>query len=177
MGAAIAILTSLAVLVFWLSRAASNAHHITDAANELANLPRKRRFMKNADKHGTDLIDDPREAAAVLMVAVARLRGDGRVNDEERGKMIALLHEYMAIDPAEGEDFIDNVRWLTRDYKQADSVLRPMVNFLRKTISSSEADDLAHMITEISLADGSPTTDQVHLIKKYREYMGLNVGA
>lgn len=150
------------------------SYHITDAANELANLPRKRRFMKAADKRGLDLIKDPREAAGVLMVAIARLNKEGRVTDDARATMTALFAENMGQSKSEAEDFIDNTRWLTRDLNQADSVLRPMVNVLRGTVNAGEADDLAHMLTKVAMADGEPNTDQVTFLKRYREYMGLN---
>jgi len=38
MAAIIAILTGVAALVFWLGRAAQNAHHITDAAAQQERL-------------------------------------------------------------------------------------------------------------------------------------------
>lgn len=171
MGAIIAILTSAAFLIYWGSRAISSA---SDAAGDLANLPRQLRYAKKAGKAGLDLVEDAREAAAVLMVATARLSGSGRVTDTECEKIEALLVEHMAFPQDDIDDFVTNIRWLTRDLKQPDTVLRPMGNFLQKEISKTEADELSAMLVKIAQSDGEPTQKQTGFILRYREYMGLS---
>lgn len=174
MAAIIAILTGVAALVFWLGRAAQNAHHITDAANEIANLPRKMRYMKKAGKSGLSLVTDPREAACVLMIATARSSAAGTVTDAESGVIQTMLTETMGWPEDDAEDFVDSLRWLTRDIKQPDTVLKPMTKFLKSKLSMKEADELAHMMTEVALAEKTATEKQTYFIGRYREMMGLN---
>ncbi len=177
MAAIIGILTGLAMLVFWFGRAAQNAHHITDAANQLSNLPRKMRHAKKTNRSGLSLISDPREAACVLMIGVARSAAQGTVTDAESETIKSLLIENMKLPKDDTSDLVDNLRWLTRDIKQPDSVLRPMTKFLRKTVSGNEAEDLAHMLTEVAITGGMAADKQMHFIRQYRDMMGLNAAA
>lgn len=174
MGAVIAILTALAGLIFWIGRAAKNAHHITDAATEIANLPRKMRYQKKSNKSGLSLITDSREAACVLMIGVARSCGAGVVTDAESTVIQGLLIGNMGWPEDDAEDFVDSLRWLTRDLNQPGSVLRPMTKFLKTRLSPQEADDLAHMLTEIAITGSAATNKQTDFIRQYRELMGLN---
>ena len=172
MAAIIGILTTLAVLIFWISRAAQGAHHITDAASQIANLPRKLRYQKRVGRSGLDLIEDAREAAAVLMVAVARLSGDGRVSAAENKRIEDIVRDDLGWRADDVEDFVLNIRWLTRDYKQPDSVLRPMINFLQKNVSTKEAFDLRDMMESVAAITG-PTDAQTDLIRRYSDGMNL----
>lgn len=174
MGAVIAIVTGVAMVIFWLGRAAKGTSEIVDAAEGLANLPRRYRYQKKAGRSGLALISDVREAAAVLLVAVARLSGDGRVNDIEQKAIEHVLVENMAWAQDDVEDFVLNIRWLTRDLKQPLSTLRPMTSLIQKQVSKQEADDLAHMLTEIAITSSAATNAQTNFIRKYRENMGLN---
>lgn len=172
MAAFLGILTTLAVLIFWISRAAQGAHHITDAAGQLANLPRKLRYQKRVGRSGLDLIEDAREAAAVLMVATARLSGDGRVNTAENDMIENIVRDDLEWRADDVEDFVLNIRWLTRDYKQPDSVLRPMLNFLQKSVSAKEAFDLRDMMERVAQVTG-PTDGQTDFIRRYSDGMNL----
>ncbi len=177
MAAIIAILTGLAALVFWLGRAAQNAHHVTDAAKEIANLPRKMRYLKKAGKSGLELITDPREAACVLMIATARSSAAGTVTNAEAKAIETMLVDTMGWPADDAEDFVDSLRWLTRDIKQPDTVLKPMTKFLKPRLSTQEADELSHMMTEVALAEKTATEKQTYFIGRYRDMMGLNLPA
>lgn len=170
----IGILTAIAMLIFWISRAARASGDIVDTAQGLANLPRKYRHMKKQGRSGLDLISDSREAATVLMVATARLSGDGRVSEGEDTQIQNLLTTHMAFDVQSVEDFVLNIRWLTRDLKQPISTLRPMVKLLQGAVSRDEGIELADMLTEIALTGGPATDQQTDFIHRYRETMGLN---
>lgn len=172
----IAILTSLAILIFWVTRAAQGMSQMGGSVRGAANLPRKMRHMKKQGRSGLALVSDPREAAAVLMVAVARLSGDGRVNEAEDAQIQNLLVSNMAFESETVEEFVLNIRWLTRDLKQPVSTLRPMTALLQKAVSRAEAEDLAHMLTEIAITSSAATQNQTAFIYRYREAMGLNVG-
>lgn len=172
MAAIIGILTVIGGLIIWAGRAARSVHHISDAAGTLANLPRKLRYQKRVGRSGLDLVEDPREAAAVLMVATARLSGDGRVSAEEADAIESTLVKYMDWPQNDAEEFVLNIRWLTRDYKQPGSVMRPMTNFLQKHISSAETAQLSNMMDIIAAVNG-PNEAQRDFIRRYRDAMGL----
>ncbi|WP_017932012.1 tellurite resistance TerB family protein [Robiginitomaculum antarcticum] len=173
MAALIGIISVIGMLIIWAGRAARSARHISDAAGTLANLPRKLRYQKRVGRSGLDLVESPREAATVLMVAIARLSGDGRVSPGESDAIETGLIEHMDWPAEDAEEFVLNIRWLTREYKQADSVLRPMTNFLQKQISSKEAAELRDMMESIAAVNG-PTDSQQDLIRRYSDLMNLS---
>src|SRR5690606_12995385 len=75
----LAILGALGVaaMIAWrISIAIHAAREIGDAAQGLANLPRKMRFQSRARREGVEVIADPREAATLLMLSVARAGGE-----------------------------------------------------------------------------------------------------
>ena len=172
MAAMLGILTTFAFLVFWASRAAQGVHHITDAVGQLANLPRKLRYQKRAGRCGLDLIEDPREAATVLMVATARLSGDGRVSMAENECIETIVRDDLTWSENDVDEFVHNIRWLTRGYKQPDTMLRPMVKALKTSVSNDEAKSLRDMMQRVA-AIGDPTQAQIDLIRRYSDGMNL----
>ena len=174
MGVVIAGLIAVCSLIFWAGRAAQGGRALMDTASEVANMPRKLRYQKKAGRSGLALITDVREAAAVLMVSVARLSGAGNVTEAESALIQSQLKDNMAWPADDTEDFVDNIRWLTRDLRQPDSALRPMTKLMRGQVSAKEADDLAHMLTEIAITGSAATQRQTQFIYQYRQMMGLN---
>ena len=85
------ILATAAAIIFYLSRISKGAGELVDAANEISNLPRKMRYRKKAGKRGLDLVDNPVEAATVLMISVARLDKLGVVSDQQSEDRMGLL--------------------------------------------------------------------------------------
>jgi len=59
----LAIAGAIAGILFWMSRVSRSASDIADAANTIANIPRRRRFSKKFNKSGYDLVETPIEAA------------------------------------------------------------------------------------------------------------------
>jgi len=53
----LAIAGAIAGILFWMSRVSRSANEIADAANTLANIPRRRRFSKKYNKSGYDLVE------------------------------------------------------------------------------------------------------------------------
>jgi len=75
----IGILITIASLIYWISRASKGVGDIADAANTVANLPRRRKFSKKYNKSGYDLVETPIEAATIMMISAARMSHDKRV--------------------------------------------------------------------------------------------------
>ena len=176
----IAVLIAMASLIFWLGRAARGAGDIADAANNLANMPRRMGFKNKAGKRGIDLIDTPTEAATILMVSVAKLSDyaaahDGLISGSSTGRIIETLKSYMKISAVEADELITQMRWVIKDLSQPDTVLAPMTNVLSKQIMRAEADDLSDMLRKISHADGEPNPEQRAFIARVRERLGLGV--
>ncbi len=169
----IVILGALATILFLLSRISRSASDLTETAQELSNLPRKLRHRRNAGKQGLDLIENPVEAATVLMISIARMDGIGRVSETQAEAIAVQLSDHMQLDPDDAGGFVVQLRSLTSYLKQADSALFPMVDLLRQKISKDEARDLVGMMAVIAEADGPTNDEQRNFIRRFEERMGL----
>ncbi len=174
----IGIIIAVASAIFWVVRAVSIARTAANAANTLRNMPRRMRFKNNAGKRGMDLIDNPMEAATILMVSVAKLSDyanthDGLLSGSSTSRIIATLKSYMKISAVEADELLTQMRWAVKDLAQPDTVLAPMTNVLSKAINRAEADDLSDMLSKIARADGEENSDQRAFITRVRERLGL----
>ena len=73
----IGIIIALATAVFWVGRAARSAKDIADMASTLKNMKRPNQFKSRSPKREISEIDDPMDAAVILMICVARLSNFG----------------------------------------------------------------------------------------------------
>lgn len=169
----ISIFVAIGAILFWLSRASRNMGDIAEAAQELSNLPRKMRYRKQAGKRGLDLVQDPVEAATVLMISVARMDGLSRVTDSQVSAIADQLKTHMQIDEDEATDIITQMRSLTQYLKQSDSTLFPMVDFLRGKIDRQDALDLSAMLQDIAVTENPINSDQKNFIRSFEERLGI----
>ena len=176
----IGLIIAVASAIWWISRAARGAQDVANMAQGLANMPRRNRFRNKAAKRGIDLIDDPREAATILMVCVARLskyaqQNAGAVSDASLQKIAGVLQSYMKISGREADELVTQMRWSAQDLVQPETALLPMSNILRDSVNHAEAEDLSDMLREISHADGNATPAQKAFIEKFRQRTGLAI--
>lgn len=176
----IGLIIAVATAIFWLGRAARGARDVADFAQGVANMPRRNRFRNKASKRGIDLVDDPREAATILMLCVARLsrysqQHGGMISDTSVQKIIGVLQSYMKISGREADELVTQMRWTAQELVQPETALLPMTSILRDGINHAEAEDLSDMLRKISHADGDATPAQRAFIDKFRERTGLAV--
>ena len=171
----ISIFAVIGAILFWLSRASRNAADIADAAQEISNLPRRMRYRKQSGKRGLDLVQDPVEAATILMISVARMDDLGRVSDHQARAIAAQLVTHMQIDRIDAEDIVLQMRSLTQYLKQADSTLYPMVDLLQGKIDRQDAQELSAMMQDIAVTDNPINQDQIGFIRRFEERMGVSV--
>ena len=120
-----------------------------------------------------ELIEEPVEAATVLMISVARFDGTGRVSDNQAAKIGALLRENMQLDPEDADDMVIQMRSITQYLTQPDSTLYPMVELLLNSISKDDARELSYMMKDVAETDSEINLDQKELIRRFEERMGI----
>lgn len=172
------IIIAVATAIFWLGRAARGAQDVTDFAQGVANAPRRNRFRNKAAKRGIDVIDDPQDAATILMVCVARLskysqQNGGMISDASVQKIIGILQSYMKVSGREADELVTQMRWSVQDLVQPETALLLMTTILRDSVNHAEAEDLSDMLRKISHADGDATPAQRAFIDKFRQRTGL----
>lgn len=169
----VGVLATIAAVIFYLSRISKGASDLADAANEISNLPRRLRYRKKAGKKGLDLVQEPVEAATVLMVSVARLDKLGRVSDTQSDAIRDELVEHMQLDISYAEDLTINMRSISQYLTQPESTLFPMIRILQNNVSDKDAGELVQMMTRIANCDGAINRDQKDFIRRFQDRMGL----
>ncbi|MGB0908093.1 MAG: TerB family tellurite resistance protein [Maricaulaceae bacterium] len=169
----IGTLIAIATLVFWLGRASQGAREIASTANELANLPRKRRFAKNYNKRGHDLIETPLEAATVMLLATARMSDERCVTENAELAIVSALRADMHLSTEDADGIMRQIAGITHDIVLPESALFPMVKIFRDHIEREDATRLAAMMESVAAVDGGANTEQKEFIRRFREHMGL----
>ena len=159
-------------LVIWLSRASRGASEVADAAQTIANIPRRRRHMKAVNTRGLGLVRSPVEAATVLMLSVSRMSDDRHLSDAERRMIERLLVTEMALEPDDADGLVLQMELVHDDVTLPETALFPMVDLLLDTIEKSDARRLAGMLNAVAEVHGK-THEQAEFIRRYRERMGL----
>lgn len=146
-----------------------------DLAETVVNLPRKMRFKNKAGKGGLKVVDDPREAATILMLEIAQARGT--LTERQEAAIRGEVMHHFEFTEADANSLIAQAGWLSRNGGAAHVVMSKMTDFIRNTpgMTGKELVDLDGMLVAISEAEGDPTESQLDLLTIYREKTGLRV--
>jgi hypothetical protein len=180
LGGAMHILVLLLGLVvgigawYWRIKAATTAvREIGDLAKEAANLPRKLRFQRLAGKTGLLAIDDAREAAAILMMEMARSAGE--VSSTQKQVMAEQIASNLGLSADDAGAMVVHAGWVLRDSPLSEAVIRRMCPILLKQVGEKEIHDLDQMLIATSRAEGDPTGDQLELLRAFRARVGISI--
>lgn len=171
-----AIIGVIAAISAWywrlqmLGRAAKGGAELAKTAS---NLPRRLKFQHRAKIGGLSVIEDPREAAAVIMVEIARAGGE--VSTGHTSVMRASMVEDFQLHTEDADALITQAAWLTREAPPSHAVVKRMSDILLRTpgIGPKQIVDLDGMLVAVSEADGIPNRDQLALLQVFRDTVGL----
>lgn len=174
----IGIIIALATAVFWVGRAARSAKDIADMASTLKNMKRPNQFKFRSPKREISEIDDPMDAAVILMICVARLSnfgqiGQDQISDPARTKITELLGQYMQITKTEAQMLLEQMLWTTKTMEKPDTALGEMTKIIATQIDHKDAQDLSTMLQAVSLANGHQGEEQENFISRFEGRMGL----
>lgn len=166
------LIITAATIFWWISRASRGAGDVIDAAETVANLPRRYRHRKAVNKRGLKLVETPVEAATVLMLAISRMSDDRRLSETERAQIERELTDHMALEPDDADGLTRQMEMVHHDVTLPETTLFPMVDILKASIDREDARQLARMLGRVADTDGR-TSEQTEFIRRYQERMGL----
>lgn len=175
LGIILGLLTAIGVWSWRLQMAKRGLDETRKFAEAARNLPRKRRFQNQANKGALDTIDDPREAAAIMMMEVARAAGE--VTAEHKAVMRVEIMQNFELSEADANELVTAAGWLGRDEHAPYIVMQKMTRLILNTpsLGPEQFVDLSNMLDEVALIEGGPFEEQVSLIRIFREQAGLRV--
>ncbi len=166
----------LAAAGFWIYRinaAARGAQELADLAGTAANLPRKMRFQHKARKKGLAIVEDPREAALILMLGVARTAGE--VSIEQKGVIRDQAMKHFQASEDEAEELLSRASWASSDLTNPDDAISRMVDLIAQKVNEEDRPGLIEMLRAVAIAEGEEnvTPEQANFIARCRSRLGL----
>lgn len=167
----LAIIGGIAALMWKVSLGIQAAKEIHSVAKGVANLPRKMKFRSQTGKDGIQLITDPREAAALLMLSVAR--AGGQVTKSQKDTIINQITGRFELSTTNAEELLTHVSWLSKDLPDADSAIDKMSKFLMQSVSNKELIELEDMLMQVAHIEGKPTSAQKQILNQFAKQVGI----
>ena len=170
----LAFLVAIGVWSWRLRMARDGAREAADLARTAANLPRRLAFKYKAGRNGLDLIDDPREAASIMMMEIARARG-GPLTDRQSDVISEEMIRHFNFTLDEAHELVAHAAWVTNKAPLPQETMRRLSQKIvaDKYLGPKEVVDLDSMLVAVSEAEGTPTKDQLSLLQVYRDKAGL----
>ena len=147
-----AVLGVLVFILFRMQQAANAARDIADVAGDARGLFRRWGWRRKLAKHPLETIDDTREAAAAMMVAVAQ--ADGAITERERIAITGEMTKRVGATAAQAEELLARARWAVQDRSDAAEVFRRLTPLVQRTCGPTERSDLMEMLGSVAGADG-----------------------
>jgi len=171
----VSLATFIAVWYWRLKMLSGAAQEGMKAAETVANLPRKMRFRNMSRKGGLQVVEDPREAATILMLEIAQARG--AVTEKQEAVIRAEIIQHFEFNEADANNLITQAGWLAREAGAAHAIVSKMTAFIQASpgMSDKQMVDLDGMLVYVSEAEGSPSDEQLDLLAVYRQKAGLRV--
>jgi len=151
----ISVLSALATVVFilWrINQAAHAARDLADAAGSMKGYFRRWQWRRKVNVNPIDLIEDPREAASILMVAVAQ--ADGPITERERLAILTQMQNRFSATPQQAGELLARSQWLVREGIDPAEVMRRLKPVIERTCTAAHRRELIEMLTDVSSADG-----------------------
>lgn len=168
----IAALGGLAGIIFLVTRIYRAGRDAHDMASDIRGALRRGQWNGKSQGSLIDGIDDPREAAAILMVQIASY--DGEVTARQKARMKELMAEVFDSDDAMGEGLYSFGRMAIGQINDAANSLSRLMRPIKAHLTLGEMKDLVRMLESVSEVEGPPTERQRDLVAAVRRALSLN---
>ena len=152
----IGLLVLIGGIAFWLYRvkaAREQAGEGMDAANDVRLAARRLMYKNKHNTHPADSVDDPRLAAAGIVIAVATM--DAPISQAEIAALTREAQAVFEISEREALDMVSFGRWVTEQCGTNDEAVRRLSKVVAKLAGAEAEPDLLRMIEAVATADGS----------------------
>ena len=168
----VAIIAVLGSLIWVIVHLLRSANELPDAARDAKNAMRRHRWNKQSDAGVLDTIDDPRDAAAVLMVQIASY--DGQVTAAQKDRIKQLMMDTFGADEETAEGLYSFGRMAIGQINDAANSLRKLLRPVMDTLTLDEMKDLARMLDSVAEVEGPSSDRQKHLVSEVRRILSLD---
>ena len=156
-------------IVFWVIRArmaADATRELVGAADDVRAAVRRFGFRKSAGRHPADLVEDPRLAAAGMLVAIAKMDGD--LTQAQKQKVALECRASFRVDQKEAEEIAAYGRWLADQSSDPEDALRRLAARVLVLAPEEARRDLIGMLERVAEVEGGVSSDQRSVIAHIR---------
>jgi len=165
----IAILTAAAAAFFAFRYFVDAASEGREAVRDVRGAFRRGKWSRQIDKRLIENLDDPREAAAVLLYQVASY--DGAVTDAQKEKMLAEMRENFSADEEIAEGLYAFARMAVGEINDAANSLKKILRSINEACTEGEKKSVLAMMTSIGEVEGALSDTQTRLIEETRRVL------
>ena len=165
---ALIVSTALFWVVYWFIRM-GGIDHFQQRKAERKEEARKREAKELARTSTLRAIDDPRDAAAILMLLVARVHGD------PTREQIAAIENFLRTEfgfDRELTERITQARFIARQTDDFEQAARVFAGLFKTRLTADECHRLIGMLEAVARA-GGPSEHQIEAITAFRPMIGL----
>lgn len=137
-----------------------------DAAGDAKSAARRFSWSRRVNKSAIDLVDTPKQVAAILLVQIAKYKGD--VSAEQKAAIFNEMRSAEFGPEKEREELFAFARLVINDVGDAANVLTKLTRPLRSSLTPHEIRDLIDMMSRVAAVDGAVNDPQTALIQSVR---------
>ncbi len=165
-------LIGVATACWWRIRDARRTGAQPAAAPRDVRLNVRRLMHGNAGgAHPADAVDDPRLAAAGVIVAVATM--DGPISQAEIGRMKRAVQETFEVSEREALDVISFGRWIAGECVTNSEAVGRLSKIVLRTAGPEAGPDLLRMVEEVASTGGELGPEEREAIISVRRTFGM----
>ena len=168
----LAILAVLGGIAFWIIRlgaVAGSAREIGDAAGDLVGAARRARMRRKATASPLTTLDDPRDAAVALMVAITKTEGD--LTEAQARYIEHQAQEVLGYE--DGSEALAHGRWLCQESSEPGHVIQRVLPLISKTCDDEQKRDIVRLMKEVASIGSEPAGIQIQAIEKLAYDLGI----
>ena len=159
-------------MVLWRIKLAMDAAKgIATSAKDAKNYMRRRRWEKKAAADPIKDINDPREAAATIMAALAAY--DGRISEAEEQVILQEIQSNFQTSKEFAIELLAHGRWLSKDSGDLNAFISRLLPPIVRHCSQKEKQDLINMMERVASANGSASDLENDAILFVKRHLGL----
>ena len=169
---------AFAVALGVLLRMQSAAHavrDIADTASSAHGLFRGWAWRRKFAKNPLDLVEDPREAAAAMMVMIAQ--SDGAVTERERVAILSGMVNTFGASAEQAEQMLAHGRWLARDVTLPDEGFRRLIPLLKSKLAAPERRQLIELLNTVAAAEAKTSSSMGRIEAEAISYAAFQLDA
>lgn len=172
------VLAILGGIAIWYSRLKALGGMANDAgrvAQRVRNAPRKYAFKRRAGQTGLKAVDDPREAATILMVLVAGAYADQPLETAYRKTIEREIMSAFDFSLKEADEMITLALWRVQEVDFPTAVSKRMSKLIANEPSLGEKEilDLETMLSAVLKSSWSGHDQGEEIMRIYRYQVGL----